>query len=431
MTQPAIVVDKLSKAYRIGLKEEVHDTLIGAFTGMLKAPWKNWRHLSRLNTFRNLDDADDTFWALRDVSFEVAEGEVIGIIGRNGAGKSTLLKILSRITEPTSGRAIIRGRVSSLLEVGTGFHQELSGRENIYMNGTILGMTKREIDRKFDEIVEFSGVEKFLDTPIKYYSTGMKVRLAFSVAANLEPEILIIDEVLAVGDAEFQNKCLGKMQDVARGGRTVLFVSHNMAAVEALCQRGVELQEGQLIFLGPIVDVMADYRRRVSDTLGSAQRVFSDTRYIRRIEVIDASGRLSNVVPIGQDLRLRITFDPERTVVHPVIVVRVDDVLGHRLLTIQPPTNCRSIGKLEGRTIIECVIHEFPLAPGSYLLTVVLLDNQELLERIVESTSIAVVNAYVFDEGRGFVRGICVARSSWTRLTAAEMEREYAIRSAD
>ena len=185
---------------------------------MLKAPWKNWQRLARLNTFRHQQDAEDLFRALRDVSFEVEEGEVLGIIGRNGAGKSTLLKILSRITEPTRGRAVIRGRVSSLLEVGTGFHPELTGRDNVYMNGTILGMTKREIDRKFDEIVDFSGVDKFLDTPIKHYSSGMKVRLAFSVAAHLEPEILIIDEVLAVGDAEFQKKCLGKMQDVAPRG---------------------------------------------------------------------------------------------------------------------------------------------------------------------------------------------------------------------
>ena len=193
------------------------------------------------------------------MSFDVRDGEVLGIIGRNGAGKSTLLKVLSRITEPTRGKVKIRGRVSSLLEVGTGFHPDLSGRENIYLNGTILGMTKREIDRKFDEIVDFSGVERFLDTPIKRYSSGMKVRLAFAVAAHLEPEILIIDEVLAVGDAEFQKKCMGKMQDVAKGGRTVLFVSHSMAAIQSLCNKGIVLEAGTVAYDGPVDGAIEKY----------------------------------------------------------------------------------------------------------------------------------------------------------------------------
>ncbi|PHR95887.1 MAG: polysaccharide/polyol phosphate ABC transporter ATP-binding protein, partial [Blastopirellula sp.] len=232
MSNPIISVENLGKAYRLGLKDETPDSLVGMATSWIKAPLKNFKKLRRLDVRKADTDDEDVFWALKDVSFEVNQGDVVGIIGRNGAGKSTLLKLLSRITEPTAGRAVIRGRVSSLLEVGTGFHPELSGRDNIYMNGTILGMTKREIDSKFDEIVEFSGVEKFLDTPVKRYSSGMMVRLAFAVAAHLEPEILIVDEVLAVGDAMFQNKCLGKMQDVAKSGRTVLFVSHNMGAVE-------------------------------------------------------------------------------------------------------------------------------------------------------------------------------------------------------
>ena len=210
------------------------------------APIRNARNLARLDVSRVADDAPDTFWALDDVSFEVKRGEVLGVIGRNGAGKSTLLKILSRITEPTSGRVGIKGRVSSLLEVGTGFHPELTGRDNVYMNGTLLGMTKREIDRKFDEIVAFSGVDRFLDTPVKRYSSGMQVRLAFAVAAHLDPEILIVDEVLAVGDYEFQNKCLGKMEEVATGGdgRTILFVSHNMGMVRSLCSRCLLPQVG-------------------------------------------------------------------------------------------------------------------------------------------------------------------------------------------
>ncbi len=237
---PAISVENLSKKFQIGLRESQNRTFREAVMDSFSAPLKRFRQLS------GKDHDESEFWALKDVSFEVQEGEVLGIIGRNGAGKSTLLKILSRITEPTSGRAVIRGRVASLLEVGTGFHNELSGRENVYLNGAILGMSKSEINRKFDEIVDFSGVEKFLDTPIKRYSSGMKVRLAFAVAAHLEPEILIIDEVLAVGDQEFQNKCMGKMHDVATAGRTVLFVSHNIAAVTAICSRVIHLANGAI-----------------------------------------------------------------------------------------------------------------------------------------------------------------------------------------
>ncbi len=264
MTNIAIRVENLSKRYRIGLKEEMHDTLFGAMADFVRQPIKNLRRLRRLSRFEEDGrDAEDIIWALKDVSFEVEQGEVVGIIGRNGAGKTTLLKILSRITEPTSGRAEIRDRVSSLLEVGTGFHSELTGRENVYLNGTILGMRKAEVDRKFDEIVDFSGVEKFIDTPVKRYSSGMRVRLAFSVAAHLEPEILLVDEVLAVGDAAFQKKCLGKMGDVAEEGRTILFVSHNMAAIENLCQRSILLESGSIACTGNTPSVIKLYLETV------------------------------------------------------------------------------------------------------------------------------------------------------------------------
>ena len=238
MSDIAIKVENLSKKYTIGTKVSgsLRETIV-----------HKWNSLSNKTNSNN-----EEFWALKDISFEVKQGEVLGIIGKNGAGKSTLLKVLSRITEPTSGRFVMNGRVSSLLEVGTGFHPELTGRENIYLNGTILGMTRKEVKQKFDEIVDFSGVEKFIDTPVKHYSSGMYVRLAFAVAAHLEPEILIIDEVLAVGDAEFQKKCLGKMDSVAKEGRTVLFVSHNMGAIKQLCNCGLLIQNGIIIKNGEI-----------------------------------------------------------------------------------------------------------------------------------------------------------------------------------
>lgn len=243
----AILVDGLSKRYRIGLSERRFPTLREGLAHMARAP------------FRRRQAEDASLWALRDISFDIRQGEVTGVIGRNGAGKSTLLKILSRITEPTTGFAEIHGRVGSLLEVGTGFHPELTGRENIYLNGAILGMKRVEIERKFDEIVAFAEIEKFLDTVVKHYSTGMFMRLAFAVAAHLDPEILLVDEVLAVGDAEFQKKCLGKMSGVARQGRTVLFVSHNMPAVQSLCSRALVLQSGRLQFAGGVQEGVSLY----------------------------------------------------------------------------------------------------------------------------------------------------------------------------
>lgn len=262
MSNTVIKVQDLSKRYRIGLREKRADTFVGQLGQLLRAPLDNFRQLRNLSRFQHEDES--VFWALRDVEFEVQQGEVLGIIGHNGAGKSTLLKILSRITEPSSGEVRLRGRVSALLEVGTGFHPELTGRENIFMNGTILGMTRREIDAKLDEIVDFSGVEKYIDTPVKFYSSGMKVRLGFAVAAHLEPEILIIDEVLAVGDAEFQKKCLGKMKDVSGQGRTVLFVSHNMSAVKGLCPKTIVLKNGQVVYSDETQKAISFYQKSFS-----------------------------------------------------------------------------------------------------------------------------------------------------------------------
>jgi lipopolysaccharide transport system ATP-binding protein len=253
MSELAVRVEGVGKEYRLGGTRERYTTLRDQVNKLATAPLRALRGRGRR------PEQEPPFWALKDVSFEVSQGEVVGIIGRNGAGKSTLLKILSRITEPTEGEADIHGRVGSLLEVGTGFHPELTGRENVYLNGAILGMRRSEIMRKFDEIVSFAQVEKFIDTPVKHYSSGMYMRLAFAVAAHLEPEILIVDEVLAVGDAEFQEKCLGKMGDLARGGRTVLFVSHNLHAIKSLCSQGILLRAGRVFFEGPASECVSKY----------------------------------------------------------------------------------------------------------------------------------------------------------------------------
>ncbi len=275
----AVNVENLSKVFRLGVKEQTSENFAGALWGFVRSPMKNFRKYRSLYNFNDInlseeEQGDDILWALRNVSFTVNEGEVVGIIGGNGAGKSTLLKILSRITPPTKGNISIHGRVSSLLEVGTGFHPELTGRENVYLNGTILGMRRKEVAQKFDEIVAFSEVDKFLDTPVKRYSSGMRVRLAFAVAAHLEPEILIVDEVLAVGDAAFQQKCMNKMQDVGKEGRTVLFVSHNMPAVTSLCDRVVWLDHGQKVSEGPAQEIVGNYL--LAGMVTKAQREWKD-----------------------------------------------------------------------------------------------------------------------------------------------------------
>jgi lipopolysaccharide transport system ATP-binding protein len=323
MPEVAVTVENVSKIYRIWNREEAAENLATIAWDYLRSPLKNYRKYRGLYDFSDvlerpdgsIDDAEDILWALRDVSFEVTPGEVVGIVGVNGAGKTTLLKILSRITPPTQGNVRIRGRVSSLLEVGTGFHPELSGRENVYLNGTILGMRKREIDAKFDQIVEFSGVERFLETPVKRYSSGMRVRLAFSVAAHLEPEVLIIDEVLAVGDAAFQQKCLSKMEQVGQEGRTVLFVSHNMPAVTRLCQRGILLSGGRLVMDASATDVVSHYLTSGLGTLAERRWPDSDEApgdevcRLRAISIVNERGEAAASYDIRHPIGLRIEFD--------------------------------------------------------------------------------------------------------------------------
>lgn len=303
----AVRVENLSKLYRIGAKQESYRTFRDSITDALTAPFKRIGGLLRGNAAAAAN-LNETIWALKDISFEVKKGEVVGIIGRNGAGKSTLLKILSRITEPTSGEAKVYGRVGALLEVGTGFHPELTGRENIYLNGAILGMSREEIKRKFDEIVAFAEVEKFIDTPVKHYSSGMGLRLGFAVAAHLEPEILIVDEVLAVGDAAFQKKCLGKMGEVAGEGRTVLFVSHNMAAVQSLCTRSVWLEQGQNVLDGRSTEVVSAYLQTGASV--TTERVWEDPNTapgcedmkLRRVCVRPAEGLKTDLITVDTSL---------------------------------------------------------------------------------------------------------------------------------
>jgi lipopolysaccharide transport system ATP-binding protein len=426
MTDIAIKVENLSKRYRIGLEEDLPDTLVGALIQAVKRPFRNWRRLRRLTNFddgngrpttddrrstRNdpsssivqagelhprpsssgvrADVDHDTLWALRDISFEVNRGEVVGIIGRNGAGKSTLLKILARITHPTSGRALINGRVGSLLEVGTGFHPELTGRENIYMNGTLLGMTKDEMDRKFDEIVDFSGVEKFIDTPVKRYSSGMRVRLAFSVAAHLDPEILLVDEVLAVGDSEFQNKCLGKMGDISKQGRTILLVSHNMTSIVKMCNFVIWLEEGCVHEINDAgVAVQSYLASGLSATTGQVCFDNPDDAkiaFISSVELRNGNDEIASEFDVLSPINVEIAFLCRRQMVRfriDVIVTRLDGVCVFSTTSHDYRSIPENLGP--GNYVSRLLIPAQFLAAGDYYLTVALdevnIKNHDLHE---------------------------------------------------
>ncbi|NOY68280.1 MAG: ATP-binding cassette domain-containing protein [Deltaproteobacteria bacterium] len=379
MTDIAIKVENISKCYRIGLKEHMHETFGGALGAWFKSPFANLKRLKNLTNIKPGEpESDDLVWALKDVSFEVKQGEVIGIIGRNGAGKSTLLKILSRIVEPTSGRALINGRVASLLEVGTGFHPELTGRENIYLNGAVLGMTKREINSKFDDIVSFAEIGKFLDTPVKRYSSGMAVRLAFAVAAHLDPEILLIDEVLAVGDVVFQKKCLGKMGEVAKSGRTVLFVSHNMGAVAALCGNLILIEKGKIKKTGEPDNVISQYLNNGMGLSGSVvvapEEIDSKTAFSflsARLST-PGHGEISDVkLAGGVDVRVEyILREPMRRL---IIAVELWDGNGICVLMttdMDQKENPYADERLPGTYCATCHIPGDYLRPGRYFITI-------------------------------------------------------------
>jgi lipopolysaccharide transport system ATP-binding protein len=365
---PAIRVLGLSKRYQLGLRE----TAAGSFREMLvnfaKAPVGRLRRLSGRAE-------DGWFWALRDVSFDVQPGEVTGVIGRNGAGKSTLLKILSRITEPTSGRVELRGRVASLLEVGTGFHPDLTGRENIFLNGAILGMGRVEILRKFDAIVDFAEVSKFVDTPVKHYSSGMYLRLAFSVAAHLDGEILLVDEVLAVGDVAFQKKCLGKMQDMSRGGRAVVFISHNMAAVSALCSRAMVIDAGQTVFDAPAGEAVRFYlEHNLADAaarweLADAPRTVDDLASLVRLQRVSAIMTRVDGFTFGEALRFRVELEARVTMPDVTCAIGLDNLYGTRIVTFR--SDHEPMATVPGRRYeIEVTVPPFGLLPGKYLLSV-------------------------------------------------------------
>jgi lipopolysaccharide transport system ATP-binding protein len=389
-TAAAISIEGLSKAYRLGHQLQKSETVGEAFFSALAAPFKRFRHMSSDNHEGN---EDETFWALKDVTFDIKAGEVFGIVGRNGAGKSTMLKVLSRITEPTSGRAILRGRVASLLEVGTGFHRELTGRENIFLNGAILGMKKAEIVRKFDQIVAFSEIEKFLDTPVKHYSSGMYVRLAFAVAAHLEPEILIVDEVLAVGDAEFQKKCLGKMQEVASGdGRTVLFVSHNMGAVRRLCHSAVYLQNGQVVNLGPADQIVDQYLNQalpdgMEIALSDRPRTKGLTRTITGFAAKPAEG-YESITP-GGSVVFELTYDAPETIRNATVNILIDSDRSERLMGFNTRWEHGPITLKAGRNVVRCRTDDFLLAPGRYTVDLVIWSSDKRVD--------AVEKAAIFD----------------------------------
>jgi lipopolysaccharide transport system ATP-binding protein len=378
----AIRIDNLSKKYRLGGQQTaayrtVRESISGSVGRIRRLAQSVDRHCSKeVHGTRKETTGKETFWALRDVSFDVTSGEVVGVIGRNGAGKSTLLKVLSRITEPTQGRIEIRGRVGSLLEVGTGFHHELTGRENIYLNGAILGMTRMEIKRKFDDIVDFAEVGQFLDTPVKRYSSGMFVRLAFAVASHLEPEILIVDEVLAVGDQAFQKKCLGKMGEVSRSGRTVLFVSHNMATILNLCEKAAVLDKGRLAFVGDCEEAVQLYTNSSGEASGGdidltdhERRRHGLKRILGRVRLLNASGESTDQLQCGEAVTVEVEIAADCAPGDYHVAVGIDDLLGCRLLT--GATYLSDSLPSPDRTMrcFRCTLDELALCPGRYALT--------------------------------------------------------------
>ena len=387
----AISVRNLSKAYTIAHNAEKHTMLSEAIMQTLRQPFRR--------------QEKETFWALRDINFDVKKGDVVGIIGRNGAGKSTLLKVLSRITEPTTGEIRLYGRVGSLLEVGTGFHPELTGRENIYLNGAILGMKRREIDKKFDEIVDFAGVEKFLDTPVKRYSSGMYVRLAFAVSAHLNPEILIVDEVLSVGDAEFQKKCLGKMGEVAKSGRTVLFVSHNMDAVRRLCKWGFLLVKGTIDTLGYSDEIVNTYinEDKISNdviNISITKNLKQLPAYVYRISIENENGNKSNSIKVGEGWKIIISINVNQSINGLVVGLGIITPSGIPLRTSWTSPISVNIGEYDIIFSDNLIIME----PGIYNFTVGLSFHGNTFQYLENIGSLQIINLNCIEDITRFQR---------------------------
>lgn len=433
MSDAAILVDGLSKQYRLGGKPRGYKTFRESLTGAVTRPFNA--------LFRKKEDQQSetgSFWALNDVSFEVKAGEVIGIIGRNGAGKTTLLKILSRITEPTNGYADVHGRVGSLLEVGTGFHPELSGRENIFLNGAILGMKRTEVSKKFDEIVAFAEVEKFVDTPVKHYSSGMYLRLAFAVAAHLEPEILLVDEVLAVGDAAFQKKCLGKMSDVAQEGRTVLLVSHNMAAISSLCTHAVMLKQGTLGYFGDPQTAIEQYLSEGANFAGVSledrqDRTGSGAGKITGLSVFDNRGTQQSVVQSGSEVIFALDYSTLRnTQANNVLFeLKFTDLFGNLLFALSTHLTGSNFDALGKTGTVYCRVPSFPLAPGLFQTQTVMYINNDLCDVVKDAFEVSVIEGDFFGSGKAAVpkfHGSFLVPQSWESLPPWEQEKVSAAR---
>jgi len=418
MSEIAIRVEGLGKSYQITHAHGGYRTLQEDLRALIKRPFTRGSDAPR----------KETFWALKDISFEVKTGEVLGIIGRNGAGKSTLLKILSRITKPTTGHADIYGRVGSLLEVGTGFHPELTGRENIFLNGAVLGMSRRDIQARFDEIVAFAEVEQFLDTPVKRYSSGMYMRLAFAVAAHMEPEVLVVDEVLAVGDAAFQKKCLGKMSEVAKGGRTVLFVSHNMAAVENLCTRGIVLEHGRMIFDGTQTQAILRYtesiRAAVSDLVQRPDRKGSGGVRVTGIEFHNTNGTPVDVVLSGQDVDVYLFFEAYSSKPYQQVIasIRLDTMLNVPVFLHHNRLVRTDFGTLPPRGAFVCRLTRLPLPASVYSRHYSLISHGEILDTLDNAVDFDVADGdfFGFGEVPPISHGMTLIDAEW-RLETSEL----------
>jgi lipopolysaccharide transport system ATP-binding protein len=384
----AIRIEGLSKQYFIGGKQKSYDRIGEQFADIFSSPFRRAGKLIK-GQATGAAELDESIWALNDITLDIHSGEAIGIIGSNGAGKSTLLKILSRITEPTRGSIDIFGRVGSLLEVGTGFHPELTGRENIFLNGAILGMQKVEIERKFDQIVEFAEIDKFLDTPVKHYSSGMYVRLAFSVAAHLDPEILLVDEVLAVGDAKFQRKSLGKMDDVTKRGRTVLFVSHNMALIQAFCERGIYLKAGKIAAIGSMRDVVNAYlktleKMEAQDLSERTDRKGKGEAILTAVKIFDSTGMLSNTIRVGEPVRF--SFHLSGTDKKDLWCrFNIRDEIGQAVVAFNSKTpGSEDVFSRDIGSRFDCEVDELLLVPGRYWMDVSIYgaggEEQDIIE---------------------------------------------------